>query len=110
MTKLRYPFGAASPAAVANAVPEMEYGCYLAGIISDKSVRNFNIFFEKSHNSNPKPVLLTYSYFGYCYSYLRIHEVVRNHGIDNAGFTATFIPAKIGNRQGNLFIHWIAIW
>ena len=101
---------AASPAAVANAVPEMEYGCYLSGIISDKSIRDYDILFRNSHKSKPKTVLMTYSLYGYCYGYLHLHEGKRANGVDNAGFTATFIPAEIGAGQGNLFIHWLAIW
>lgn len=102
---------AASPAAVASAVPEMEYGCYTPGTpIADKSIRNFKIPFRNSHKSNPKTVLITYSFYEYCYGSLHIHEGDREHGVDSAGFTVTFIPIEIGNAQGNLFIHWLAIW
>lgn len=52
---------AASPAAVANAAPEMECGAWKSpSAVSNKNIVKINISFTRKHNTPPKAVIVSY--------------------------------------------------
>lgn len=102
---------AASPAAVANAVPEMEYGCFVSPTaISESKIYQYTVNFRNSHSDVPKTVLLSYRTYSYFNGYVHIDTDVKNAGIDMNGFVFVYIPTDIGNGGANLFVDWLAIW
>lgn len=102
---------AASPAAVANAVPEMEYGCFVSPTtINTKDIYQYTVNFSNSHSDVPRTVLLSYRTYNYFNGHLHIDTDKKNHGVDRDGFIFVYIPQDIGNGLANLFVDWIAIW
>ena len=102
---------AASPAAVANARLEMEYGCFVSPTtISTKSIYQYTVDFSNSHSDVPKTVLLSYRTYNYFNGYVHIDTDVKNAGVDRFGFTFVYIPTDIGNGGARLYVDWLAIW
>lgn len=102
---------AASPAAVANAVPEMEYGCFVSPTtISENKIYQYTVNFSNSHADVPKTVLLSYRTYSYFNGYVHIDTDMKDAGVDRFGFTFVYIPQDIGNGLANLLVDWIAIW
>jgi len=102
---------AASPAAVANAVPELEYGCFVSPTtINTNNIYQYTVNFSNSHADVPKTVLLSYRTYNYFNGHLHIDTDKKNHGVDRDGFIFVYIPQDIGNGLANLFVDWIAIW
>ena len=102
---------AASPAAVANAVPEMEYGCFVSPTtISENKIYQYTVNFRNSHSDVPKAVLLSYRTYNYFKGNIHIDTNVKNAGIDMNGFVFVYIPTDIGNGGANLIVDWLAIW
>ena len=98
---------AASPAAVANAVPEMEYGTWEnPTAISTKDMVEITINFTKKHNTPPEAVIVSYRTFGYFYGELHL----TSDQPTETGFFARYIPVEIGNGLGTLIVDWLAIW
>lgn len=64
---------AASPAAVANAVPELEYGCFVSPTtISENKIYQYTVNFSNSHSDVPKTVLLSYRTYSFFKGYVHI--------------------------------------
>ena len=102
---------AASPAAVANAVPELEYGCFVSPTtISENKIYQYTVNFSNSHSDVPKTVLLSYRTYNYFKGHVHIDTNMKNAGVDKFGFTFVYIPTDIGNGLANLFVDWLAIW
>lgn len=102
---------AASPAAVANARLEMEYGCFVSPTtINTKNIYQYTVNFSNSHGDVPKTVLLSYRTYNYFNGYVHIDTNVKNAGVDRLGFTFVYIPTDIGNGLANLYVDWLAIW
>lgn len=102
---------AASPAAVANAITEMEYGAFVyPDTISDKNNKSIEISFQKKHDNDPRSVSISYRFYGYFYGALHIDNSLRHSGVDNTGISVRFIPLEIGNGLGTLIVDWLAIW
>lgn len=102
---------AASPAAVANAVPELEYGCFVSPTtINENKIYQYTVNFSNSHTDVPKAVILSYRTYNYFYGDVHIDTDKKNAGIDNTGFIFVYNPKEIGNGLANLFVDWIAIW
>ena len=98
---------AASPSAVANAVPEMEYGTWNnPKPVSNKYQVDINISFTRKHNTPPKAVIVSYRTYDYFYGALHVD----NDNTTETGFNAFYIPIEIGNGRGQLIVDWFAIW
>ena len=98
---------AASPAAVANAVPEVDYGALqYPTLISNKNTVKIDINFTKKHNTQPKAVIASYRTYDYFYGSLHLSEDPPT----KTGFSVRYIPIEIGNGLGVLTVDWLAIW
>lgn len=98
---------AASPAAVANSVPEMEYGSWIkTNAVSNKDMVAINVSFTRKHNTPPKTVILSYRTYEYFMGALHVD----NDNTTETGFKAFYIPIEIGNGLGQLIVDWLAIW
>lgn len=59
---------AASPVAVANAVPEMECGIWTkSGAVSNKNSVEINVSFTRNHDTPPKAIIVSYRTYNYFY-------------------------------------------
>lgn len=98
---------AASPAAVAAAVPEMEYGTWKSSnTISNNDMVKINISFTRKHDNPPKAVIVSYRIYEYFYGALHLSS----SNPTGTGFSARYIPIAIGNGSGILTVDWLAIW
>lgn len=98
---------AASPAAVANAAPEMECGAWKnPSEVSNKNIVKINISFTRKHNTPPKAVIVSYRIYDYFYGELHLSS----KSPTETGFEAQYIPIEIGNGRGALTVDWLAIW
>ena len=97
--------------AVAAAVLEMEYGCFVSPTtINTKNIYQYTVDFSNGHADVPKTVLLSYRTYNYFNGYVHIDTNVKNAGVDRFGFTFVYIPTDIGNGLANLYVDWLAIW
>lgn len=102
---------AASPAAVANVVPELEYGCFVSPTtISEDKTYQYTVNFSSSHLDAPKAVLLSYRTYNYFTGHVHIDTSTKSNGVDSNGFVFDYIPAVFGNGSAKLFVDWLAIW
>lgn len=70
---------AASPAAVANAVPELEYGCFVSPTtINTNNIYQYTVNFSNSHSDVPRTVLLSYRTYNYFNGHLHIDTDKKN--------------------------------
>lgn len=99
---------AASPAAVANAVPEMECGTWTkSGAVSNKNMVAINVSFTRNHDTPPKAIIVSYRTYNYFYGALHLEN---DPLPTKTGFEAIYIPIEIGNGRGALIVDWLAIW
>lgn len=106
-TKIAAGGWAASPAAVAAAVPEMEYGTWKnSNTISNNDMVKINISFTRKHDTPPKAVIVSYRIYEYFYGALHLSSA----NPTETGFEARYIPINIGNGKGTLMVDWLAIW
>lgn len=98
---------AASPAAVANAAPEMECGTWQSqNVISNENIVKINISFTRKHDTPPKAVIVSYRIYEYFYGALHLS----GEKPTETGFSARYIPIVVGNGLGTLIVDWLAIW